>query len=448
MTSQTLPPGPKGHLLLGNMLPLASDPLTFLPQCAREYGDAVRFRIPGNIYYMFSHPDAIEAVLRGNHRHFIKDHWTRELSILTGKGLLTSEGDFWRRQRQMAQPAFQRERIQKYAAVMVEFTDQMLAEWHGGEPRKIHRDMMRLALRIVTKTLFAADADRYVDAVGHALDEGADYFMNPLGFLQWLQWLPLPGAMRYRRAVRQLDRILYDIVRQRKARRLDGDDLLGRLLTARDEQGGRMTDLQLRDELMTLFLAGHETTALVLTYAFHLLARDPEADARLFAELQEVLNGRLPTAADVPRLAYTSGVIHESMRLYPPAWSIGREAIDDCEIADYPVPKGTQIILAQWVVHRDPRWFDEPDAFRPERWQNDLLKRLPRGAYFPFGDGPRVCIGNHFALLEATLILATVAQRFRLTLAPGPPLELVPSVTLRPKRGPRLIAQPRQGRPV
>jgi cytochrome P450 len=219
-----------------------------------------------------------------------------------------------------------------------------------------------------------------------------------------------------------------------------------RLLAAGQKQeGAKLTGRQLRDEVMTLFLAGHETTALALSYTFYLLAQNPAAEARLAAELDEELGGRMPTAADVPHLRYTEWVVKEAMRLYPPAWGVGREAIEECEIGGHRVPKGTQVLLIQWVVHRDPRWYDDPEAFRPERWDGDLEKRLPRCAYFPFGDGLRICIGNHFALLEAVLVLATVARRFRLSLAGDEPLELVASITMRPKRGIRMRVHQRGG---
>jgi cytochrome P450 len=252
---------------------------------------------------------------------------------------------------------------------------------------------------------------------------------------------------RYRRARRQLDALLFKTIDQRRASGQEGEDLLSRLLAMRDEDGSRMSDAQLRDELVTLFLAGHETTALAMSFTFYLLAQHPSAIARLETEVDEVLQGRLPTAADVPQLRYTEWVIKESMRLYPPAPGIGREALSDCEIRGYFVPRGTQLSLAQWVVQRDPRWFDQPEEFRPERWDNDLARRLPRGAYFPFGDGPRICIGNQFAMMETVLILATIAQRYRLELAPDYVLELMPSVTLRPKHGVQVVVRRREGLP-
>ncbi len=443
MATRKIPPGPKGHFLVGHMFQAIGDQLGFPTRCAREYGDVVRLRFGTMVVYLLSHPEHIELVLRGNHRNFRKDRGTRLLSGALGQGLLTSEGDTWRRQRQLAQPAFQLDQIQRYGAVMVDYTERMLRGWKAQEARDVHADMTRLTLDIVARTLFGTSAAGQAETVGHALEALMTYYASVMSLFPWLRWLPTPGNRRFRRGVRDLDAVIYDLIARRRAEGPGGDDLLSRLLSLRDETGRGMTDRELRDEVVTLFLAGHETTALALSYCFYLLATHPEAEARLSAELAEVLRGRPPTSADVPRLRYAEWVVKESMRLYPPAPSIGREAVNDCEIGGYHVPKGTQIGLVQWVTHRDPRWFDEPEAFRPERWDNDLAKRLPRGAYFPFGDGPRICIGNHFAMLETVLILATVLQRYRLELAPGYRLELFPSITLRPKHGVRVVVRER-----
>jgi cytochrome P450 len=442
MATRKIPPGPRGHFLFGHTFRAIGDPLDFPTRCAREYGDLVRLRLGWMVVYLLSHPEHIELVLRGNHRNFRKDRGTRLLAGALGQGLLTSEGDTWRRQRQLAQPAFQLDQIQKYGAVMVAYTERMLQGWKAGEARDVHADMMRLTLDIVARTLFGTSVAGQAETVGRVLDVVMTYYASVVSLFPWLQWLPTPGNRRYRRAKRDLDAVIYDTIARRRADG-PGEDLLSRLLSLRDEAGQGMTDRQLRDEVVTLFLAGHETTALALSYSFYLLATHPEAEARLSAELSEVLHGRPPTSADVPRLRYTEWVAKESMRLYPPAPSIGREAINDCEIGGYHVPKGTQIGLMQWIVHRDPRWFDGPAAFKPERWDNDLAKRLPRGAYFPFGDGPRICIGNHFAMMETVLILATVLQRYRLELAPGYRLELFPSITLRPKHGVHVVVRER-----
>jgi cytochrome P450 len=443
MQANKLPPKPKGHFVIGHALEILRDPFGLATRCGREYGDVVRLRFGTLTFYLLLNPRDIEYVLRGNHRNFTKDKGTRLLSPLLGQGLLTSEGDYWRRQRRLAQPAFQLDQIQKYSDVMVAYTERAIDRWQTGETRDIHADMMRLTLEIVGQTLFSADVGGYADQVGRDMDIIMKHFASMFGMIPLLHRLPLPRNFRFRRAVRDLDQIIYDTINQRRSGRTGGDDLLGRLLAAQDEDGSRMTDRQLRDELVTLFLAGHETTALALSFSFYLLAQNPAAAARLDAEVQDVLGDKLPTSADVPRLRYTEWVVRESMRLLPPAPSIGREALSDCEIGGFYVPKGTQIALLQWVVHRDPRWFDDPESFKPERWDNDLARRLPRGAYFPFGDGPRVCIGNQFAMMEAILILSTVVRRFRLSLAPGYTLRLLPSVTLRPRDGVKMVVHAR-----
>jgi cytochrome P450 len=420
------------------------DPLDYPVQIARQYGDVVRARIGKLVFYMLVHPEHIEYVLRGNHKNFSKDKGTRLLSGLLGEGLLTSEGDLWRRQRRLSQPAFQVDQVEKYSDVMVSYAERMLLKWQGGQIRDIHIDLMKLTLEIVAQTLFSASVEGKAEVVGEAMEIVMNYFASPIVWFPLWQKLPTPGNRRFSSAIQQLNSIIYETIARRRSGESQGNDLLARLLAARDEDGSQMTDKQLRDELVTLFLAGHETTALALSYTFYLLANNPHADARLAAELDEVLQGRLPTHADVPRLQYAEWVVRESMRLYPPATSIGREALSDCEIGGYFVPKGTQIAIMQWITHRDARWFDDPEAFKPERWDNDLVRRLPRCAYFPFGDGPRICIGNQFAMMEAILVLATIAQRYRLTLAPGFTLELLPSVTLRPKTGVQMVVHSRQ----
>ncbi len=429
-----VPPGPRGSFFLGNTFAYLRDPIGFLSKSVREHGDIVNLRLGNLTTYLLVNPEHMEYVLKSHADHFMKDKLTRWLIPLVGQGLLTSEGEFWRRQRRLAQPAFQRVQIERYAEVMVEDTQRMLESWRQGQVRNVHDDFMRLTLSIVARTLFNTELAGDADKIGESLEVVMNYFMSPMRWFGIREKMPLPSTLRYRRAIKQIDDIVYGIIRQRRESGEDPGDLLSRLLEARDEQGNGMTDSQLRDEAVTLILAGHETTALVMFYTFYLLSQSPEAEQRLASELSVVLSGRAPTAGDVPDLRYTEWVIRESMRLYPPAWAIAREALSDCEIGGYSVPKGTQIFLSQFLVHRDARIFGDPDTFRPDRWDNDLIKRLPRCAYFPFGDGPRVCIGNHFAMMEAVLILATIAQSYRLTLRPGPKLELLPSITLRPRR--------------
>jgi cytochrome P450 len=428
------PPGPKGGLLLGSTFAYLRDQLGFLTEAVREYGDVVSLRLGNLTTYVLANPEHIDYVLRSHADNFMKDKLTRWLIPLVGEGLLTSEGDFWRRQRRLTQPTFQRQQIERYATVMVEHTERMLETWRDGQVLDAHDEMAHLTLSIVARTLFGTDLTGEADIVGESLEVVINHFMSPMRWFRFFDYLPLPSTRKYWRAIRRIDEIIYGIIRRHRASGQDTGDLLSRLVAARDEQGGGgMTDRQLRDEVVTLVLAGHETTALVLFYAFYLLAHAPESADRVIAEVHDVLGDRSATAADVPNLRYTEWVIRESMRLYPPAWGIAREALADCEIGGYPVRKGTQVFMVQWLVHRDGRWFQDPDAFKPERWDNDFIKRLPRCAYFPFGDGPRICIGNHFAMMEAVLLLATIARRFRLDIEPGQTLELLPSITLRPR---------------
>ena len=314
----------------------------------------------------------------------------------------------------------------------------------GGEERDAHQEMMRLTLQIVGKTLFDADVERDAQGVGRSLEMLLEIGANFRRTIFVPHWLPTPTNLRVKREVAQIEKILYRIIAERRASGRDAGDLLSMLLSAQDEDGSRMTDRQLRDETVTLFLAGHETTASTLSWTWWLLAQNPEAEAKLHAELGAVLAGRAPTLDDLPNLSYAGHVIAESLRLYPPAWGLARLAIEDHEIAGYPVTKGMGVAMAQWVVHRDPRWYDAPEEFRPDRWQGDLLKRLPKFAYFPFGGGPRQCIGNAFALMEASLILATIAQKFRLRLVANHRVEPLASITLRPRHGVRVVLERRR----
>jgi cytochrome P450 len=445
MAKKRLPPLAKGHLLVGNFFDFRRDPFGFMTSELPKYGDVVRCRVGPLQAYIVSHPNDVEYVLRGNHRNFIKNKGVRKVvTQLLGQGLVTSEGELWRRQRRLAQPAFQGDQIQKYSTVMVDFTKTMLKGWRAGETRNIHTDMMRVTLEIVAQTLFTASVGDKAARVGAALDAVMKYWSGIGAMFRWWKYLPTPGATRFRRAIRELDSIILDTVAQRRAGGSGPDDLLSRFLNARDEDGSRMSDRQLRDEMVTLLLAGHETTAVALTFCFYLLATHPEADARLAAELDEVLAGKPPTTGDIPRLRYTEWVVKETMRLYPPVPNVGREALEDCEIGGYHIPKGAQIALVQWMTHRDKRWFGEDaDQFRPDRWDNDLARRLPRCAYYPFVDGPRICIGMHFAMMEAVLILATVASRYRLELVPGYTLKILSSLTIRPQGGIPMILHDR-----
>lgn len=441
MFSMKLPPGPKGRYLVGNLLEYSRDPLNFLARNSQEYGDVVRLRFPGPPAYLLSNPDHIEQVLVKNNRNFIKDRITRSQLRILGDGLLTSDGAFWRRQRRLAQPAFHRERIENYARTMVSYTERMLEDWHDGEERDVHRDMMRLTLEIVAKTLVDADITGDAEEVGDALgtimarfsDQGSGVFLRMLPEI-----VPTPSNLRFRRANRRLEEFIYGIINARRRSGRDTGDLLSMLLHTGDEDGERMSDEQLRDEIMTIIMAGHETTAIALSWTWHLLGKYPAAEEKLRTELEVTLNGRPPTIMDLPHLPYTDAVIKESMRLSPPAWAIGREALENCEIGGFHVPAKTQMFISQYVVHHDPRNFENPETFSPERWLDDLEKRLPKFAYFPFGGGPRLCIGQSFAKMEAALLLTTIAQKFKLELVAGSPPVPQPSITLRPKHGIRV----------
>ncbi len=444
------PPGPKGRPVVGNLLEFRRDKLAFFTRCAREFGPVAGFHLGSRQLVLLSDPAMIEQVLVTEQRHFVKHFVLRLLQPVLGDGLLNSEGEVWLRQRRLVQPAFQRSYIEAYAGIMVAQTERMLAEWQAGDQRDLHAEMMHLTLAIAAKALLDADVSgREFERVSRAMDVLMhDFVYRFEGVVKFPLWMPTFWNWRVKRQIRMLDRIIYDIIDGRRQGRLDGVDLLSRLMRAHDagtEQTGArgtMTDRQLRDEVMTLFLAGHETTAGAMAWTFYLLAQHPEIEARLQEELVSVFGGRPATAADVSRLAYTEHVVTESMRLYPPVYAVGRRAQHDCTIGGHQVPEGTTFLMSQWVLHHDARYFDDPLEFRPERWADGLAKRIPKFAYFPFGGGPRLCVGNSFAMLEAVLILATVAQRFRFERVPGQRIVPWPAVTLRPKYGIRAVCLP------
>jgi cytochrome P450 len=448
MAASLLPPGPNGKFLTGNIGELRQDTLALFTRCAREYGDVASIRIGLTRVFMVSHPRLIEEVLINNAKNFTKHFGIRMLRPTLGNGLLTSEGEFWLRQRRLIQPSFSRERILTYAPAMVEFADRLGNTWRDGETRDVHADMTRLTLEIIARTMFGADVSDQAVAVGEAVAALAAALVRRFqSVLRLPAVFPTPGNLRRRRFSRRIDAILYDIIRKRRASKQPGDDLLGILIRVCDQDdGGSMTDQQLRDEAITLFLAGHDTTALTLTWGLYLLARHPEVARVLEQELDEVLGGRAPTAADLPRLRYTDMVIREVMRLYPSAYVVGREAISPCELGGYRVPAGGTLLMSQWAVHRDPRWYAEPGRFLPARWADGLERRLPKCAYFPFGGGPRVCIGNHFAQMEAVLVLASLARCWRVTVPAGEaPVAPKPQITLRPASPVRLTLDRRRG---
>ena len=432
---------PKRHLLAGNLPEFRRDRLAFLTACAREYGDVVPLRF-GMLHALFiSNPTLIEEVLRHS-RTFVKSFAYRMIRPVIGNGLILSEGDFWLRQRRLAQPAFQRARLgEAYTPAIVGATQRLLDHWMPGEVREVHAAMMRVTAEVAGQAFFGTEVSDQVDEVSRMLFVLGELLTNRLDSMLAIlpAAVPTPTNLRVRQAVRKLDRIIFAIIERRRRDGAVRDDLLSRLLAAQDEDGSQMTNDQLRDEVMTFFLAGHETTSLLLSWTLWLLASHPPAQTRLRYEVTSALDGRPPHIADLAQMPYLDAVLCETLRLYPPAWVIGREPLTDCEIAGYPVGRGMGVLFSQWVIHRDPRYFERPDAFMPERWLDGLQKRLPRFAYFPFGGGQRICIGANFAMMEAGIILSMLLQRFRFQPVPNREPDVWPAFTLRPRSGVHLL---------
>ena len=432
-----VPPGPRGTFALGRtqLEFLRGHEIEFLRTMTHRWGPVSSFWLGTFRTYLVCDTDLIEEVLMDRRGVFAKDAVTHDLDGLVGQGLLTSEGDLWKRQRKLAAPALTRRQIEAYADWMVELTEQAIQGWSAGEEIELHHEMMALTLKIVVKTLFNLELPDAIDTIGRATDDAMEVFHKKTHTL-W-RFVPdsIPTALsrKFDGAVAALDEVVYDLIRRRRADGTQGDDLLYRLLIANDEDGEGMSDQQLRDEVITMMLAGHETTALAVTYAWFLLSSAPRATRKLYAEIDEVLGNCRATAADIARLPYLKAVVQETLRMYSPAWIVGREALQDTTLGPWFVPRGTQVLTPQSVVHFDEKYFDAPWEFRPERWlEPDFEKSLPRFAYFPFGGGKRVCIGNHFAMMEAMLMIATMAQSFELQNVMRQPMQTQPAVTLRP----------------
>ena len=436
---------PRDHPILGHWLAFTHDQLGLIEQLA-AYGDWVRLRFPPLEGVFINHPDLIADVLIEHNRDFIKPLTIQRFKTLLGNGLFTSEGDFWRRQRRLIQPAFHHDRITAYASTMIDHARRAIAEWSDGQQRDVYQDMTQLTFGIVGKTLFDSDVSSEASEVGAALTVSLTALNERVSSFGILvpDAIPIPANVRLRRAVRRLDRIVSRLIEDRRASGRDRGDLLSMLLQVRDEEDGAgMSDRQIRDEVMTMVLAGHETTALALTWALYLLSQHAPAEVRFHSELDQVLADSPPEPAHLPRLTYTSMVVNEALRLYPPAWAIERAAIRPTQVGGRAVPRNLTFIMSPWTVHRDARWFDRPLEFDPDRWSDGLARRPPRFAYFPFGGGPRQCIGNTFALTEATLLLATIGQQFRLRLVPGQDMKPAPKITLRPRSGLHMVVERR-----
>ncbi len=397
----------------------------------------VSYNVGPQPIFVVSNPDDVARVVLTDHTKFMKGALTHELSSFLGRGLVTSEGRFWRRQRKIAAPSFTRRHIERFADTMVACTQHALTSMGDG-PRNVHVDMMEMTLDIVLRTVFGDAEVPDIAAVGPLVEVMMEGFHR--AHLTWRRLLPRVAkrsTMAELEAGREaLDTLFYGIIRQRRQRDGGyGEDLLGRLLSARDDDGTGMTDEQVRDEVATIFLAGHETTALSLSFTMLLLAQHPEIQARARAEVDAVLGSRAATMADVAKLPFIDAVLKESMRVYPPVYMFVREALEDVEIAGWVIPRRAQVLTPVWTMHRDPRWYDDPEVFKPQRWIEGLADRLPKYAYLPFGGGARTCVGNHYALLEGVLGLATMLQQLEVSPEPGFELELLTSVTLRPKHG-------------
>ncbi|MHB8419502.1 MAG: cytochrome P450 [Myxococcales bacterium] len=434
-----------GHPIFGAGREFQKDAMGTFFRATEACGDVARLRFPLAPYtaHVLRHPDAVRHVLVDNAKNYGKQtRGYQKLRNVLGNGLVTSEGDFWKRQRRIANPAFHRERIAHFAEVMVDCAEKLVDGWQPrlqkGEPFDVSKEMMRVTLRVIGLTMLSTDVEgEAASAVGSALDEVLHLTVSRIyDMVSWPAWVPTPGNRRFGRAQAALDGVVNGIIAERRAGGAVHDDLLGMLMSAQDsETGEAMSDEQLHDEAMTMFLAGHETTANALGWTFYLLSLHPEVERKLRAEVTAALGGRRPTLADLERLPYTDRVIKESMRLYPPIWVTARSANEDDAISGYHIPKGSWVFMSQYLTHRDPRFWENPEGFDPDRFLPEAEAARPKHAYFPFAAGPRKCIGESFAVMEARLILASIVQRAKLSIVPGFRAELDPTITLRPQNG-------------
>jgi len=440
--SQSAPiivPGPRPFMGMTPFLAMRRNPLPYMEELHREYGDLVCYRPPGRQVFMLFHPDMTQDMLVTHARNHHQGRVMQRSRSVLGNGLLTSEDAFHLRQRRLIQPAFHRQRVFGYGRAMVDYAERHQQHWRSGEVLDIHQEMMRLTLAIVGKTLFDTDVEGDSSEIGRALTTFMHLFkFAVLPFSEYLEKLPIPPVLRMRKARQRLDKIIYRFIEERRRSGEDRGDLLSMLLAAEDTETGntdRMDNDQIRDECVTLILAGHETTANALTWTFFLLAQHPEIAERLKAELDQVIGDRPPAPEDYPSLKYTEMVLSESMRLYPPAWGIARTVVEPYEAFGSVFPKNAILLTSQWIIHRDSRWYPNPLRFDPERWTPQARASRPKFSYFPFGAGPRQCVGESFAWMEGVLLLASIARRWKFSLVPETKADLLPLITLRPKHG-------------
>jgi cytochrome P450 len=408
----------------------------FIRNLARflSFKDIVHVKLGLSDFYLITNPEMILEVLVTKQRDFIKGEFLQRTKKVFGEGLLTSEGVFHHRERRLVQPAFHHDRIESYAKIMVEYGEEVTSQWKDKEVLDIHGEMERLTMRIVAKCLFNSDVEKESKSVAKDLTLIIDYFSRLSSpFARILE--KLPSTRKYNFAIKRIDRMIYEIIEERRRTGKDEGDLVSMLLSAKDESGNGMSNIQLRDEVLILFAAGHETSANALTWTWYLLSQNPRVEEKMFSEIKSVLGNSLPNSKDFEKLVFTTKVLTESMRLFPPAWVLVRQALQDCTIGGYFIPKESGVVMSQFVNHRDPRFFENPEEFDPDRWSPELKQKLPKFAYFPFGGGPRSCVGEPFAWMEGVLLLATIARKWRMNHVKGHKVEMLPRITLRPRYG-------------
>ena len=427
----------KGNWLMGNADDLKKDPLGFLAKSHKEHGDCIAMRIGTFPMLFITDPDLIHEILVTKASSFTKDMAVKRNPEFFGNGLLSSEGELWKRQRKLASPAFSPKRLEEYSLVMAEHTAKRVNSWKDGQYLDINKEMMRLTLSIASKTLFDTELEEN-EEFEQALHDAQKYLAERLDDVILLilpDWVPFAANRHLHHAIQVIDKVVYKLIEERRGNTEGRHDLLSSLMAVQDDDGSKMSDKQIRDEVFTLFFAGHETTALTLTWTLYLLAQHPEVEAKLLEEIKSVLGDRQPVGHDTHSLHYARKVVMEAMRVIPPVWALGREACEDVNIGGYDVPKGTSVMISQWVNNKDERWFPNPEKFDPERWTTEFNEKLPKYAFFPFGGGPRTCIGNNFALMEAIILLVGVIRNYHLELDKNHKVEFQAGVTLKPKDG-------------
>jgi cytochrome P450 len=436
MKKSKLPPGPKPKFPLGHLFSFRQDSIGFLRKIANEYGDIVHFKIGPIRIVLLNHPDFIKEVLTTQHRNFIKGRPLEMAKELLGEGLLTSEGEFHKRQSRLIQPAFHRNMIDSYASAMTKCITRLMNGWQNGMRVDMKDEMTKMSIAIAGKTFFNADIEQDAMQISQALDTATSLFGRiSLPFSEWLLKLPIPSTRRFYRAKATLDNTIYRMIDERRRNKVDNGDLVSLLLNSQGEKCERMSDQQVRDEALTLFLTAFDTTSTALTWTWYLLSQNPEAEAELHEELDRVLKGRLPTMEDLAQLKFTRMVFGEAMRIYPPSYLIPRQVLKDFAIDKYILPRGTIILMSPYLIHHDSRFYPDPEKFNPHAWDKHSHSMNSKYEYFPFSRGPRSCIGEPLAWVQGILVLASIAQLWRIKLVPDHPVELLPLINLRARYG-------------